>query len=90
MKHNEAVQEFISRMAIINQMRKFGDPITDQTVVAKVLRSLTSYFDHVIAAIEESKDLTQLSIDELSGSLEANEIRLNEKYKKRQRRRCFK
>ena len=59
MKHNEAVQEFISRMmAVINQMRVFGDNVDNQRVVAKVLRSLTSRFDHVVAAIEESKDLT--------------------------------
>ena len=56
MKHSEAVQEFISRMiAIINQMRAFGDNIIDQTVIAKVLRSLTPCFDHVDTAIEESK-----------------------------------
>lgn len=42
MKHNEVVHELISRMmAIINQMQAFGDNITNQTVVAKVLRSLT-------------------------------------------------
>ena len=59
MKHNEAMQEFISRMmAIINQMRAFGDNITDQTVVSKVLKSLTLRFDHVVVAIEESKDFT--------------------------------
>ena len=57
MKNNEVVQEFISKMvAIINQMRAFGDTITDQTVVAKVLRSLSPRFDHVVAAIEEFKD----------------------------------
>ncbi|KAL6324297.1 hypothetical protein AAG906_007415 [Vitis piasezkii] len=37
-------------------MRSYGEDILDQTVVAKVLRSLTPKFDHVVAAIEESKD----------------------------------
>lgn len=59
MKHNEAVQEFISRMmATIDKTLAFGDNITDQTVIAKVLRGLTHCFDHVVAAIEESKDFT--------------------------------
>ena len=70
MRHNEAVQNYISRMmAVINQMRAFGYKITDQTVVVKVLRSLTPRFDYVVAAIEESKDLSIFSVDELSGSL---------------------
>ena len=70
MKNSENVQVYITRMMmVINQMRIFGDTITDLTVVAKFLRSLSTKFDNVVAAIEESKDLTQLTIDELSGSL---------------------
>ena len=70
MKSNEAAQDFISRvMTIVNQMKTYGSPNKNQTVVAKVLRSLTSKFDHVVAAIEESKDLKIFIIDELSGSL---------------------
>ena len=41
MKENEAIQEFISRvMNVVNQMRTNRDPIEDQTIVAKILRSL--------------------------------------------------
>ena len=78
MKHSEAVQDYMSRItSVVNEMRAFTDTTTDQTVVAKVLRSLTSRFDHIFVAIEESKDLTQFSIDELSGSLHAHEARMN-------------
>ncbi|KAJ0083656.1 hypothetical protein Patl1_30606 [Pistacia atlantica] len=38
-------------------MRTYATEISDQTIVAKVLRSLTPKFDHVVVAIEESKDL---------------------------------
>ncbi|XP_039144872.1 uncharacterized protein LOC120282179 [Dioscorea cayenensis subsp. rotundata] len=83
MKHNEAVQEFISRiLAIIDKMWAFGDAIIDQMIVAKVLRSLTPRFDHVVAATKESKDLTQFSIGELSGSLQAHEVRMNKSAEK--------
>ncbi|KAK2986468.1 hypothetical protein RJ640_000222 [Escallonia rubra] len=45
-------------MAIVSQMRSYGEKISDETDVANVLRSLTPKFDHVVAAIEESKDLS--------------------------------
>ena len=78
MKSNESVQEFMSRVvAIVNQMRIYGDKMVDEIVVMKVLRSLAPRFDHVVAAIEESKDLSSLTLDELSGSLHAHEARIN-------------
>ncbi|XP_050890645.1 uncharacterized protein LOC127096066 [Lathyrus oleraceus] len=48
-------------------------------VVSKVLRSLTSRFDNIVVAIEESKDLTTLSKDELQSSLEAHEQMMDER-----------
>ncbi|RVW83084.1 Retrovirus-related Pol polyprotein from transposon TNT 1-94 [Vitis vinifera] len=78
MKNGESVQDFLSRVAaIVNQMRSYGEDILDQTVVAKVLRSLMPKFDHVVAAIEESKDLSTYSFDELMGSLQSHEVRLS-------------
>ncbi|XP_050946857.1 uncharacterized protein LOC127151361 [Cucumis melo] len=51
--------------------------IMDQTIVEKVLRSLTLKFDHVVAAIEESKDLSTFTFIEIMGSLQAHESRIN-------------
>ena len=56
-------------MATVSQMRTYGEKILDETIVSKVLRSLTLKFDHDVAVIEEAKDLSILSIDELMGSL---------------------
>lgn len=50
-------------------MKSYEDDIFYHTIVAKVLRSLTSRFDHVVVVIEEDKDSTTLYVDELSGSL---------------------
>ena len=78
MKNGESIADFLSRaMAIVSQMRSYGEQVSDETIVAKVLRSLTPKFDHVVAAIEESKDLSKMSTSELTGSLQAHEKRIN-------------
>lgn len=83
MKGGESVQDFLTRVAdIVNQLRSYGEEIYDQTIVKKVLRSLTPKFDHVVAAIEESKDLSTYSFDELMGSLQSHEVRINKSLEK--------
>ncbi|KAE8732992.1 hypothetical protein F3Y22_tig00001644pilonHSYRG00147 [Hibiscus syriacus] len=78
MKGGEPVHDFLSRVAeIVNKMRSYGENINDQTIVAKILRRLTPKFDHVVAVIEESKDLKTFKFDELMGSLQSHEARLN-------------
>ncbi|XP_049399988.1 uncharacterized protein LOC125864099 [Solanum stenotomum] len=69
---------YLSRTsAIVNRMRSYAEKIDNQIVVSKVLRSLTTKFEHVVTAIEESKDLSIYSFDELMSSLLAHEDRLN-------------
>ncbi|GAV66781.1 DUF4219 domain-containing protein/UBN2 domain-containing protein [Cephalotus follicularis] len=76
-------QAYLSRVTtIVSQMKAYGEQLTDEIVVAKVLRSLTPKFDHVVAAIDESKDLSKFSFDELMGSLQAHEAKLNRSYEK--------
>ena len=71
------MQGYVSRVnELVNQMRGLGDTIPDQLPVAKVLRSLGLRFNYVVAAIEESNDLTKLTMDELSGTLQAHEARM--------------
>lgn len=78
MKESEAVQEYLAKVSfIVSQMKSYGEKVSDEIVVAKVLRSLTPKFDHVVAAIEESKDLFVFSFDELMSSLLAHEVRIN-------------
>jgi gag-polypeptide of LTR copia-type len=72
------VQIFLSRVQeVINQIRVFEDTTEEKIVIAKVLRSLTLKFDHVVAAIEESKDLDTYSFDELMRSLQTHESRMS-------------
>ncbi|KAG6520057.1 hypothetical protein ZIOFF_017087 [Zingiber officinale] len=78
MKDSENVQDFLSRvLTVINQIRGYGDTLEEKKIIEKVLRCLPVKFEHIVAAIEESKDLSKLSLDELMGSLEAHEKRMN-------------
>ncbi|KAI5319535.1 hypothetical protein L3X38_039243 [Prunus dulcis] len=75
---NESIQVFFTKVSgIVNQIKCYGDTIPDRKIVEKTLRSLPPKYDHVAAAIEESKDLSTLSLHELIGSLEAHEKRIN-------------
>jgi gag-polypeptide of LTR copia-type len=78
MNKEETMQVFLSRVQmVVNQIRVFADIMQEKIVVAKVLRSLTPKFDHVVAAIEESKNLDTYSFNELMGSLQTHESRMS-------------
>jgi gag-polypeptide of LTR copia-type len=78
MNKEETMQVFLSRVqTVVNQIRVFGDTMEEKIVVTKVLRSLTPKFNHVVAAIEESKNLDTYSFNELMGSLQTHESRMS-------------
>ena len=53
-----------------------GEKIEDAKVVRKILRSLSESFRAKVTAIEESKDLDEIKIQELIGSLQTYHLRL--------------
>jgi gag-polypeptide of LTR copia-type len=82
MKESESVSDYITRVqAVVNQLIRNDEALTDARVVKKILRSLTGNFENVVCVIEESKDLAKLTVDELAGSLEAHEQCKREKKK---------
>ncbi|XP_022890346.1 uncharacterized protein LOC111405619 [Olea europaea var. sylvestris] len=70
MKESKKVSDYISRVVTVaNQMKRLDEDVTDLRVIEKILRSVTEKFDHVVTAIEESKDIEDMTIEELCGSL---------------------
>ncbi|XP_019425145.1 PREDICTED: uncharacterized protein LOC109334028 [Lupinus angustifolius] len=85
MEEQESISEYFTRIrALTDLMRSCGEQLIEQGIVEKILRTLAAKFDHVVVAIEESKDMELLTIDELQGSLEAHEQRFLERISERQ------
>lgn len=81
MKEKEYVQEFLSRVPrSVSQMRTYGENVGNETIVSKMLRSLTKNFDYIVGVIEESKDLCTYTFDQLMSSLQAYEERVSRSY----------
>lgn len=80
MEEKEMVNDYITRVTrLVNQMKACGELVSEENIVSKVLHFLTSRFDKIVVAIEESKDLKIVTKDELQSSLEAHEKRMDEK-----------
>ena len=77
MKDTETIDQFISQaMDVVNQLRSYGEDVTDRKVVEKILRSLPQQYDTLVTTIEKCKDLSTYSIEELTGSMLNNESRI--------------
>ncbi|GAU37106.1 hypothetical protein TSUD_278930 [Trifolium subterraneum] len=77
MGEGETIDEYFARtMSIANKVTSFGERMTQVTIVEKILRSLPAKFNFVVCSIEQSNDVTTLSIDELQSSLIVQEQRM--------------
>jgi hypothetical protein len=64
-------------------MKSCGEALTDHNIVCKIMRTLSSKYDTISVAIEESNDLSTMKVEELQCSLEAYEQRVTERSKDR-------
>jgi len=77
MLEDETFGEFYSKMSDLrNSMVSLGKPISDVKLIRKILRSLPERFRIKVTRIEESKDLEEMKIEELVGSLQTYELSL--------------
>lgn len=76
MKESENIAAYLLRIdEIVNSIIVLGEGVNESIIVQKVLRSLPLIYDAKVSAIEESWDLTKMTMDELHGILTAYEMR---------------
>jgi hypothetical protein len=77
MLEEETFGEFYSKIIDLrNSMVSLGKPVLDVKLIRKIIRSLPERFRIKVITIEESKDLEEMKIEELVGSLQTYELSL--------------
>jgi hypothetical protein len=77
MLEEETFGEFYSKISDLrNSMVSLGKSISDVKLIRKILRSLPERFRIKVTTIEESKDLEEMKIEELVGSLQTYKLSL--------------
>eukprot|EP00253_Pinus_taeda_P020411 PITA_20411 len=78
MKESDNIDSFFTQViGLVTQIRSHGEILKERRIVEKLLRVLPSKFDVIVTTIEETKDLTNFSVDELHASLITHEQRLS-------------
>eukprot|EP00253_Pinus_taeda_P025019 PITA_25019 len=78
MKESDNIDSFFTHViGLVTQIRIHGEVLEERRIVEKLLRILPSKFDVIVTTIEETKDLSNFSVDELHASLITHEQRLS-------------
>ncbi|XP_074300616.1 uncharacterized protein LOC141631909 [Silene latifolia] len=77
MMKDESIKGLSSRFSsIVNEHKSLGIELESEDIVRKIIRILTDKWQPKMTTIEEAKDLSKLSLNELMGSLMAHELTL--------------
>jgi hypothetical protein len=77
MLEDKTFGEFYSKMSGLRyQMVSLGKTVLDVKLIRKILRSLPEHFRIKVTTIEKGKDLEEMKIEELVGSLQTYELSL--------------
>ncbi|KAL0298902.1 UNVERIFIED_CONTAM: hypothetical protein Sradi_6550000 [Sesamum radiatum] len=70
MKEMENVKEYINRvMKVVNRIRSRGEDLPKKRIVKKVMITLPKKFEAKISSLEDTWDLSQLTLQELANAL---------------------
>ncbi|CAL8993818.1 unnamed protein product, partial [Prunus brigantina] len=77
MHDDESLSEYVTKLLeLVNQMMTYGEELTEQRIVQKLLISLSKEYDSIAEVIEETKDTETVGVQEVIGSLKSHERRL--------------
>lgn len=80
MNEFETILNYFTRvLTIVHQLKRNYKNLKNVCVVEKVLWSLYKKFNFIIISIQERKNLDEITIDELIGSLQAHKHIVNKK-----------
>ncbi|KAH6770772.1 hypothetical protein C2S52_015575, partial [Perilla frutescens var. hirtella] len=76
MKETENIKEYIDKvMKVVNQIRLLGEELPEKRIVEKVMVTLPERFESKISSLEDTCDMTKLTLTELVSALQAVEQR---------------
>lgn len=77
MKESEMIKEYYSDrlLSIVNKVRLLGTDFPDTRIVQKILVTIPERFESTISSLENSKDLSNITLAELLYALKAQEQR---------------
>ena len=88
MKPNESIVEMFTRFTdVVNGLEGLGKRVSEQDKVSKILRCLLPKWNSKMEAIEEAKNLKELPLEELIGSLMTYEMKIARQEKEMQEER---
>ena len=77
MKNNESISKMYDRLTLItNDLKSLGKTYIEYELIKKILRPLTLVWHTKTIVIEESRNLSSTTVDELIGSLMTYELKL--------------
>ena len=79
MQEDETIASYYAKLKdLTNQADALGKTFSNRKLVKKVLRSPTKKFSIKVTSLEDRPDLKTMTIDQLIGSLETYEMKLDE------------
>jgi len=90
MKDYESIHDFhMSILDIDNTSSALGERMYEEKLVRKILRSLPKKFDMKFTTIDKARDISNMKVDELIGSLQTFELDINDRNEKKNKSFAF-